>query len=58
MLTASVVPHCPIVVITALGDAMCKRDVLQAGTSAYSDKPVRIADLKRCVQQLLDHTTV
>ena len=32
----------------------CFHDVLKAGASAYFDKPVRIVDLKQCVQQLLD----
>jgi DNA-binding response OmpR family regulator len=51
----TVAPHCPIVVMTAFGDAKCKNDVLQAGASAYFDKPVRIAELKACVHRLLDY---
>ena len=51
----TVAPHCPIVVITAFGDATLKARVVKAGANAYFDKPVRIADLKNCVQQLLDH---
>lgn len=51
----TVAPGCPIVVMTAFGDARSKRDVLKAGASAYFDKPVRIAELKQCVQQLLNH---
>lgn len=50
----TVAPRCPIVVMTAFGDAKCKTDVLRAGASAYFDKPVRIAELKTCVQKLLD----
>jgi DNA-binding response OmpR family regulator len=50
----AVAPRCPIVVMTAFGDAKCKRDVLKAGADAYFDKPVRISDLKVCVQQLLN----
>lgn len=50
----AVAPKCPIVVMTAFGDAKCKRDVLKAGADAYFDKPVRISDLKVCVQQLLN----
>lgn len=50
----AVAPRCPIVVMTAFGDARCKRDVLKAGADAYFDKPVRISDLKVCVQQLLN----
>ena len=48
-------PKCPIIVMTAFGDAATKATVQQAGANAYFDKPVRIADLKLCVQQLLDH---
>lgn len=48
-------PSCPIVVMTGFGDAQCKSDVLKAGADAYFDKPVRIADLKQCVRQLLNH---
>jgi len=50
----TVAPDCPIVVMTAFGGAQCKSDVLKAGASAYFDKPVRISELKTCVQQLLD----
>jgi len=51
----TVAPNCPIIVITAFGDATLKAQVVKAGANAYFDKPVRIADLKSCVQQLLDH---
>jgi CheY-like chemotaxis protein len=51
----TVAPKCPIVVITGFGDPSLKARVLKAGANAYFDKPVRIADLKHCVQQLLDH---
>jgi len=51
----TVAPKCPIVVITAFGDAALKAQVLRAGANAYFNKPVRLADLKSCVQQLLDH---
>lgn len=53
----TVAPRCPIVVMTAFGDTKCKTDVLQAGASAYFDKPVRITELKTCVQQLLDRNS-
>jgi DNA-binding response OmpR family regulator len=49
----TVAPKCPIVVMTAFGDAASRAEVLKAGASAYFDKPVRVADLKLCVQQLL-----
>jgi CheY-like chemotaxis protein len=51
----TVAQTCPIIVMTAFGDARCKSDVLKAGANAYFDKPVRIAELKQCVQQLLNH---
>ncbi|MFO0698650.1 MAG: response regulator [Nitrospira sp.] len=51
----TVAPRCPIVVITGFGDATLKAQVMKAGANAYFDKPVRLADLKMCVQQLLDH---
>ncbi|HMS85672.1 MAG TPA: response regulator [Nitrospira sp.] len=51
----TVAPRCPIVVITGFGDATLKAQVMKAGANAYYDKPVRLADLKMCVQQLLDH---
>jgi DNA-binding response OmpR family regulator len=54
----TVAPGCPIVVITAFGDPRCKSDVLKAGANAYFDKPVRVAELKQCVQQLLNHGKV
>lgn len=49
----TVAPHCPIVVMTAFGDMASRGAVLRAGANAYFDKPVRIAELKECVQQLL-----
>ncbi len=51
----TVAPQCPIVVMTAFGDARLKAQVLRAGANAYFDKPVHIAELKNCVQQLLNH---
>jgi CheY-like chemotaxis protein len=49
----TVAPNCPIVVMTAFGDSALKASVLRAGANAYFDKPVRIADLKACVERLL-----
>lgn len=51
----TVAPTCPIVVMTAFGDARLRAQVLKAGADAYFDKPVHIAELKNCVQQLLNH---
>ena len=49
----SIAPHCPILVMTAFGDAGLRDKVFQAGASAYFDKPVRISDLKLKVEELL-----
>jgi CheY-like chemotaxis protein len=51
----TVAPRCPIIVITGFGDPGVKARVLKAGANAYFDKPVRLAELKKCVQQLLAH---
>lgn len=53
----TVAPRCPIVVITGFGDVRLKAQVMKAGADAYFDKPVRIADLKNCVLQLLNRET-
>jgi DNA-binding response OmpR family regulator len=52
----TIAPKCPIVVMTAFGDAASKANVLRAGADAYFDKPVRIAELKQCVRELLTDT--
>ena len=49
----AVVPHCPIVVMTAFGDDGVRMDVLRAGATAYLSKPIHLAELKCCVRQLL-----
>ncbi|MDF0642440.1 MAG: response regulator [Nitrospira sp.] len=49
----TVAPACPIVVMTAFGDPAVKAAVLDAGATVYFDKPVRVGELKICVQQLL-----
>jgi CheY-like chemotaxis protein len=46
-------PNCPIILMTAFGDANTRRDAMQCGVAAYFDKPVRIADLKGAIQRLL-----
>lgn len=50
----AVVPNCPIVVMTAFGDEKVQVDVLRAGATAYFSKPVHLAELRSCVNQLLD----
>lgn len=52
----SIAPHCPILVMTAFGDAGLRAKVFQAGASAYFDKPVRVSDLKLKVEELLNHS--
>jgi DNA-binding response OmpR family regulator len=51
----TVAPQCPIVVMTAFSDSRTKAEVLKAGANAFFDKPVRIIELKACVEQLLNH---
>ncbi len=51
----TVAPRCPIVVITGFGDTGLKARVIKAGANAYFNKPVRLAEVKNCVQQLIDH---
>ncbi|MCP9462758.1 MAG: response regulator [Nitrospira sp.] len=50
----TIAPRCPIIVMTAFGDARAEQDVLKAGADAYFNKPVRISELKACVQRLLN----
>ncbi|MBX3236059.1 MAG: response regulator [Nitrospiraceae bacterium] len=47
-------PDCPIIVMTAFGEPHTKAEALRSGASAYVDKPVRLAELKLLVRQLLD----
>ena len=49
------VPGCPIIVMTAFGDAQTKDEALKNGATAYFDKPVRLSELKATVKQLLQH---
>ena len=51
----SFAPDCPIVLMTAFGDAKLKADALRSGATAYFDKPVRVGDLKVAIKQLLNH---
>lgn len=48
-----VMPTCPIVLITAFGDPSVRETAQRFGISAYFDKPVRMAELKDSVKQLL-----
>ncbi|MDR4478272.1 MAG: response regulator [Nitrospira sp.] len=51
----SCVPGCPIVVMTAFGDAQTRDNAIKNGATAYFDKPVRLSELKATVKQLLQH---
>lgn len=46
-------PACPIIVMTAFGDAKTKEEALRSGATAYFDKPVRLSELKATVKRLL-----
>jgi len=46
-------PNCPIILMTAFGDAHTRRDAMQCGVAAYFDKPVRISELKTAIRHLL-----
>lgn len=46
-------PACPIILMTAFGDAKTKDEAQRCGVAAYFDKPVRMADLKAAIRQLL-----
>lgn len=46
-------PVCPIILMTAFGDATTKQEALRCGVSAYFDKPVHIAELKAAIKELL-----
>ena len=45
-------PDCPIIVVTAFGDARTKAMTQDFGVAGYFDKPVRMADLKSFVMQV------
>lgn len=46
-------PRCPIIVMSAFGDAQTKQEAMRSGATAYFDKPVRLSELKATVKQLL-----
>ncbi len=46
-------PSTPIVLMTSFGDPRTKADALAMGVSAYFDKPVRLAELRTKIAQLL-----
>lgn len=49
----TLVPDSPIVLMTAFGDAKTKDEAIRYGVAAYFDKPVRMADLRRTIKELI-----
>jgi len=47
------VPDCPLVLMTAFGDAKLRADVLASGATVYFDKPVHVKELKATIKRLL-----
>jgi DNA-binding response OmpR family regulator len=50
-----VVPKTPVILMTAFGDKETESLAYKWGASAYFNKPVRMADLKEAVKNLLDN---
>lgn len=50
-------PTCPIILMTAFGDPSVRESARRFGISAYLDKPVRMAELRASIKQLLDDRT-
>ena len=49
------IPHCPIIIVTAFGDAQTRARAKEVGAGGYFDKPVRMADLKSLVKEVCPH---
>ncbi len=50
----SLVPKTPVILMTAFGDKETESLAYKWGASAYFNKPVRMAELKEAVKNLLD----
>lgn len=48
-------PQVPIVLMTAFGDSDTRVRALEYGVSVFLDKPVRMADLKMAIKNLLNY---
>jgi len=48
-------PKCPIIVLTAFGDAAAMETAKKCGVAAYFDKPVHPVVLKSAVARILDN---
>lgn len=53
----TLVPNCPIILMTAFGDPQVKTKALDSGVAAYFDKPVRLSELKNAIHRLLGNGT-
>ena len=51
----NVIPECPIIVLTAFGDAQTKSRTKAMGVADCFDKPVRMADLRSFVKHVCPH---
>jgi DNA-binding NtrC family response regulator len=49
------VPQSPVILMTAFGDKETESLAYKWGASAYFNKPLRMAELKKTVKHLLDH---
>ena len=50
------IPECPVIVVTAFGDAQTQVMAKDVGVAGYFDKPVRMADLKALVAEVCPHS--
>jgi DNA-binding response OmpR family regulator len=48
-----IAPKCPIILMTAFGDAQTRSAALSAGVTLYFDKPVRMKELKNAIKGIL-----
>jgi CheY-like chemotaxis protein len=46
-------PACPVILMTAFGDARTKEEAFKSGVAAYFDKPVRMSHLRAAAAALL-----
>ena len=53
----TIAPSCPIILMTAFGDPSVRETAQRFGISAYLDKPVRMAELRASIKQLLNDQT-
>ena len=51
------VPHTPIILMTAFGDAKTEAQAYEHGAAAYFNKPVRMSELKTTIRRLVGGNT-